>query len=151
MVENFIITHQNCKMEIGYFHQSKKMWIKNRLNLNDVSKLVQNGERVTLWCMGAVTEPSTPTDGQKRTIENSSSSGEELASKRVKKKLSMDEKKAVLADFEHKLQQKHVDKYSHFQIKIWAESRHWLVGSTLIWTPPPRICHVWSRKSGQKS
>ena len=110
------------KMEIGYFHQSKKMWIKNRLDLNDVWKLVQNGERVTLWCMGALTEPSTPTDGQKRPIENSSSNGEEPASKRAKKQSSADEKKAVLADFEHKLQQKHEDKYSRFQIKIWAEA-----------------------------
>ena len=32
------------------------MLIKNRLDLNDVWKLVQKGERVTLWSMGAATE-----------------------------------------------------------------------------------------------
>ena len=32
-----------------------------------------------------------------------------------------EEKKALLADYEHQLQ-KHENKYSRFQIKIWAEA-----------------------------
>ena len=46
---------------------------------------------------------------------------EEPASKQAKKKSSSNDKKAIVTDFEHKLQQKH-DNYSPFQIKIWAES-----------------------------
>ena len=59
------------------------MWIKNRLDLNDVWKLSQKGERVTLWSMGVAAEANMPADGQKR---------------------------------------KHENKYSRFQIKIWAEA-----------------------------
>lgn len=36
-------------MEVGYYKQSKKMWIKNRPDINDVWKLVHNGDSVTLW------------------------------------------------------------------------------------------------------
>lgn len=104
------------KMEIGYFHQAKKMWIKNRLDLTDVWKLVHKGERVTLWSMGTATEP---TNGQKRPLEKN---GEEPVSKRAKAQSISEEKKARLADYEHQLQQKHGDKYSRFQIKIWAEA-----------------------------
>ena len=110
----------NDKMEIGYFHQSKKMWIKNRLDLNDVWKLVRQREKVTLWSMGAIVEDSTHAGAHKRPLENDSCS-EEPASKQAKKKSSSNDKKAIVTDFEHKLQQKH-DNYSPFQIKIWAES-----------------------------
>ena len=44
---------------------------------------------------------------------------EEPASKQAKKKSSSNDKKAIVTDFEHKLQQ---NNYSPFQIKIWAES-----------------------------
>ena len=57
------------KMEIGYFHQGKKMWIKNRLDLNGVWKLAHKGERVTLWSMGVATEASTSRDTQKRPLD----------------------------------------------------------------------------------
>ena len=48
------------------------MWIKNRLDLNDVWKLVQKGERVTLWSMGTVTEAIALTDAQKRSLVKTS-------------------------------------------------------------------------------
>ena len=110
------------KMEVGYFHQAKKMWIKNRLDLNDVWKLVQKGERVTLWSMGATTETNAPTDVQKRPLDKSGSSGEQPVSKRSKTQSTSDEKRALVANYEQRLQQKHEDKYSRFQIKIWAEA-----------------------------
>ena len=54
---------------------------KYRLDLNDVWKLVQKGERVTLWSMGATPEANTPTDGQKQPLDKNSFSSEEPVSK----------------------------------------------------------------------
>ena len=34
-------------MVIGYFHGSNKFWINNQLDVNDVWKLVNEGEKVT--------------------------------------------------------------------------------------------------------
>jgi hypothetical protein len=110
------------KMEVGYFHQAKKMWIKNRLDLNDVWQLVQKGGRVTLWSTGATTEANAPTEAQKRPLEKSGSGGEQYVSKRAKTQSSSEDKRALVADHEQQLQQKHGDKYSRFQTKIWAEA-----------------------------
>ena len=52
-------------IEVGYFIQSKKMWINNQLDLNDVWKIVGNGENVTLWCIG-VTEANKLVTSEKR-------------------------------------------------------------------------------------
>ena len=40
------------KMEIGYYSQSKKIWINNRLDLNDAWTILSRGEKLTLWCLG---------------------------------------------------------------------------------------------------
>ena len=68
------------------------MWIKNRLDLNDVWKLVRQREKVTLWSMGAIVEDSTRAGAHKRPLENDSCS-EEPASKQAKKKSSSVTKK----------------------------------------------------------
>lgn len=70
--------------------------------------------------MSAVAEQSTSQPAsEKQLSENNGSSGEEQAS--WWEESSVGEKKAVVADFEHQLREKHGDKYSRFQIKIWAE------------------------------
>ena len=39
-------------MEMGYFHGSSKFWINNRLDVNDLWKLVNDGEKVTFCSTG---------------------------------------------------------------------------------------------------
>ena len=39
------------RMDIGYFKQSKKFWLNNRLDMNDLWDLIHNGENITLWCI----------------------------------------------------------------------------------------------------
>lgn len=99
-------------MEIGYFMQSKKMWINNRLDLNDVWTLVGKGEKITLWCMG-ITESATGMGQRKRLSEDngSSSHGENepttSGTKRARKLTNSEQKQTVVDDYEHKLQEKH--------------------------------------------
>ena len=38
-------------LEIGYFRQSKKFWLNNRLDINDIWELLLKGESITLWCI----------------------------------------------------------------------------------------------------
>ena len=39
------------QMDVGYFNKhSKKMWLNNRLDVNDLWDLVYKGENITLWC-----------------------------------------------------------------------------------------------------
>ena len=110
-------------IEVGYFNQSKKIWISNRLDLNDVWALVGKGEKITLWCMG-VTESATGMGQRKRPCEDigsNSHGGTEPGTKRAKKLTTTEQKKALVEDYEQKLQEKHQDKYTRFQIKLWAE------------------------------
>ena len=38
-------------MEVGYFKQSKKLWLNNRLDMNDMWDLISKNENITLWCI----------------------------------------------------------------------------------------------------
>ena len=66
-------------MEVGYFSQSRKMWINNRLDLQDAWTLISRGERITLWCVG-VNESS-----RKRDSSNNSDEENQPAAKKTKK------------------------------------------------------------------
>ena len=40
-------------MEFRFYNQSgKKLWINNRLVVNDMWELVSKGDKLTLWCVG---------------------------------------------------------------------------------------------------
>lgn len=39
-------------MEIGYYHHTKKNWLNNRLDMNDMWSLIAKGEKVLIWCVG---------------------------------------------------------------------------------------------------
>jgi hypothetical protein len=78
------------------------------LDLKDVWKLVQKGDKVTLWSMGATTEANAPTEAQNR----------KSVLKRAKTQSRSEDKRVLVAEYEQQLQQKHGDKYSRFQTKI---------------------------------
>jgi hypothetical protein len=60
-------------MEIGFYNQSgRKLWINNRLDMNDMWELVSKGGKLTLWCVGI---PS-PTAQSSRNMKRSSSERE---------------------------------------------------------------------------
>ena len=77
------------------------------------------GRKGHLWSIGATPEEIY----QKRPLDKNGSSSEEPISKRTKAQCISEEKKALLADYEHQM---HEDKCSIFQM--------WLVGNALAWT-----------------
>lgn len=104
-------------LEVGYFIHSKKVWINNRLDINDVWSMVEKGEKVTLWCLNTTARESVKRKRDEQTDEES----------RPKKKPSMqsssavEERKIKAKENEEKLKELHKDKWTPFQYKLWAE------------------------------
>ena len=71
---------------------------------------------------GCCYKANTSRDTQKQSLDRSRLSDDQLVSKRAKTQSSSGDKRALVADYEQQLQQKHEDKYSRFQVKIWAEA-----------------------------
>ena len=116
-----VIFHQHGRglnpkqMEIGYFRLSKEIWINNRLDRNDLWDVIDNREKVTLWCVEAI--PSDQAQKRSRPDEDKG-----LESTKKQKKLSrMEERKAEAEKHEQTLLEKHSDKYTRFQYKLRAE------------------------------
>ena len=105
-------------MELGYFNQTKKVWINNRLDVNDLWNLVARGDTLTLWCTGV--SPSQSGRNSKRNREERDT-GENVDHEPPKKMTRVEERKALADEYEAKLKEKHADKYSRFQYKFWAE------------------------------
>lgn len=103
-------------MEVGYYVHSKKVWINNRLDINDVWGMVDKGERVTLWCLDTTRESQKRKRDEKADEEN-----------RPKKKASpqgvstVEERKSKAKENEERLAELHKDKWTTFQYKLWAE------------------------------
>ena len=100
-------------MELGFFQHSKKKWINNRLDMNDMWKMAANGGKVTLWCVGI---------GEKQKRSHDDDSEQEPTRKRSKASdSSVDSLKSQAKDYEAQLKAKHSDTYTPFQYKLWAE------------------------------
>ena len=102
-------------MEIGFYLHSKKKWINNRLDMNDMWKMASNGGKVMLWCIGIG-------EKQKRSHDDDAPE-QEPARKRPAKSTdtSVDSLKTLAKDYESQLKAKHNDAYTPFQYKLWAE------------------------------
>ena len=103
-------------MEIGYFHGSSKFWINNRLDVSDAWKLVSEGEKVTLWCTGVDRSCS-----KKRALNEESQAGHSSESTKKQKMSKQEERRATTEEYLAKLKDKHADKFTQFQFKLWAE------------------------------
>jgi hypothetical protein len=103
------------KMEVGYYNQSKKLWINNRLDLQDAWALISRGDRITLWCVG-IAQPS-----RKRDNSHESDEEQELEVKKTKKVSKAEEQRAIVEDYLQQLKEKHTGKFTRFQLKLWAE------------------------------
>ena len=129
------------KMEVGYFYQSKKLWLNNRLDMNDVWELIAKGDKVTFWCVGTSEEPE---ELSKKRACHDRSALESESQKKVKKTSKQDDKKAQADDYVTQLQEKHGDKYTRFQYKLWAEMLATGV-HTEVETPP--VASMFSREN----
>ena len=103
--------------ELGFYNQTKKVWISNRLDVNDLWSLVSRGEKITLWCTGAGVAGHQSSRSSKCTHEEVGYDESEPP----KKVSKSEERKAMADEYETRLKQRHNDKYSRFQYKFWAE------------------------------
>ena len=87
---------------------------------------------------------TTQKKGEKRSLESNGS--EDHSAKRAKK--SAADKKEMVADYETRLKEKHGDKFSRFQFKIWAESL--ASGQYLDLETPPGYA-MFNRESDKKT
>ena len=108
------------QMDVGYFNKhSKKMWLNNRLDVNDLWDLVYKEENITLWCT------ETADNSRKRIQQdiNTNETEDSCVEKATKKqKLSkIEERKLEAEKYEQILSEKHGNTYTQFQYKLWAE------------------------------
>ena len=96
------IVPQPEDMELGYFNQTKKVWINNRLDVNDLWNLVARGDTLTLWCTGV--SPSQSGRNSKRNREERDT-GENVDHEPPKKMTRVEERKALADEYEAKLKE----------------------------------------------
>ena len=106
-------------MELGFYNQTKKLWINNRLDVNDLWELASKSDKLTLWCVGAGSNSKSSRNTKRSNDERDKDGTAE--SEPPKKMTKMEEKRALADDYEKKLKEKHPEKYSKFQYKFWAE------------------------------
>ena len=82
--------------------------------------MVAKGEKITLWCMGIAAAESA-VGQRKRANEDIGGTSNCTGDVTKRAKTNAENKKALVEEYEQKLQVKHQDKYSRFQIKLWAE------------------------------
>ena len=104
--------------DIGYYNVNTKHWIHNRLDINDVWDKVESGSKVTLWCTCLESPSSSITVGKRP--RRDAESDPDPGTKR-KKVGTADSKKELVESYETQLTEKHSDKYTRFQYKLWAE------------------------------
>ena len=102
---------ENDDLELGYFYRTKKVWLNNRLDLNDMWQLLTKGNKVTLWCV-----ENNETNSNKRPRDK-----DEEDQPPPKKSSRIDTQKAHAKEYETELKTKHESKYTPFQLKLWAE------------------------------
>ena len=103
-------------MEVGYFAHSKKLWINNRLDINDVWAIIERGDKITLWCL------DTSRETQKRKHNDQGCEDFPPSSKKsCPGQSSVEERRATTSENKQKLEEQHKDKYTPFQLNLWAE------------------------------
>ena len=116
----------NPVFDFGYFQGNKRVWVRNNEDLKEVHKLLKTSDShcVTLWCDGKADHRSA-----KRSVGDlnfSDSDGENdvrLPKSKSKKKRSRYEEKAErIEDTVDQLKEKHGNKYTLVQYRIWAET-----------------------------
>lgn len=117
------------KLEVGYFRHSTKLWINNRLDIDDVWNGVEKGAKITLWCLDTSREP------QKRKRDEQEDENVTPPKKKNPPPGSTEEKRAKIRESEMKLQEMHKEKYTPFQYKLWAEML--VIGTHHSFSEPP--------------
>ena len=133
--------------DIGYYLVNTKHWIHNRLDINDVWDKVESGSKVTLWCtcIESPSSSSTTTTVGKHPRRDAESDPDPSTKK--KKVGTADSKKELAVSYEKQLAEKHSNKYTRFQYKLWAEM---LASGVHSDTENPPAASMFSRNTKTK-
>jgi len=99
---------------VGYYKGSCKLSICSHADIEEVWKNVVKGESVTLWCNGP----------KKTRNENDTDSDEDVLPpnrKKHKRLSALDEKNRRVQKLASSLREKHIDKFTKIQYRLWAE------------------------------
>ena len=128
---------KDLKFDMGYYRGNKRLWIRNDRDLSDLLARSAEKDELTIWCEGLCTKPTT---GGKRRKKASHDSGSvdrlEISSdsdsstyeprrtgrRRKKKKTLLEEKQDRIDEIVDKLREKHNNKYTSLQYRVWAET-----------------------------
>ena len=83
--------------EIEYFEQATKHWIHNRLDMTDVWDKINNGAKITLWCMRNDSTSSGKSRCKRANLDDENDSD--------KKKLKLSNSKALAEEHEQELKE----------------------------------------------
>jgi len=85
------------QMDVGYFYQAKKLWINNRLDMNDFWDVIERGDKLTLWCVRVDHTVTQSMPRKRSTGDDDNETGEAIKkSKPLKKGSTAEEKRPLL-------------------------------------------------------
>lgn len=107
---------------VGYMKGSSKVTIRTAADVADIWAYVKKGDQISLWCQG-VRSPKVSSVNVEGSDSESDDEGWSKKKIRTKKrKLSaLDEKNNRIEDVVSTLQEKHGDRYTTIQYRLWAE------------------------------
>ena len=109
----------DSEFDIGYFSGTKRIWIRNNDDLNDLTQLMRT-KSVMLWCNGRKKR------GRKN-LSESSDSEEDCSSSRTKKKKksACEERTDRVDDVVDELRAKHKTLFTNLQYRVGRNYCRW--------------------------
>ena len=113
----------HAPFELGYYKGSKRIWIRNNAELQEVLKLLKTGNKLTLWCDGKRL-PKTKQLNDSHSDSDESATEVDMQRKpkpKKRKKTKYQDRQERIDDLIDDLREKHGTKYTNIQYRIWAE------------------------------
>ena len=89
---------------VGFYQESKKMWIQNKQDLHDAWKLLERNKSLTLWCLGQDSRKNKRSEAdQGSEQDDTSNSDDEATEKRhqVKRRILAPQTKKKQPKYRH--------------------------------------------------
>ena len=110
-------------LDMGFYHNNKRIWVRNAEDFNDIKKSVRSSDNITLWCMGVSDKRR---QGKRRHDYSDSNSecdsGDTRQRSRSKSKTKYEEKVEHVDELVDELKLKHGTIYTNIQYRVCAET-----------------------------
>ena len=124
------------EFSIGFYQETKKMWIQNKEDLRDAWELLDRNKTLTLWCHGQDSRKKKRSaidqSSEHDAVSNSDSEANEATGSKRRKtsgglknsRTTSEEKATRVQEIKDELEKKHGSKYNSCQYRLWAEMVH---------------------------